>query len=680
MALRAWFAILIVVFFFNDETVASAEQTTLVSWYTPSYAERARRLENSCEEHSVRCDIVPVPETTVAQAGSFQNFKVLFMLAKLLEHGNGHGGGIVYADADILLNAPLHQALVEQLSVRQPSALPHEADAARPQHRLPDAAFFNWRMSKPDMPPTLATGVVYLRDTQCTRALLRLWLGAMNFGNNSLGAADDRVLSFLFESLDLQPHRDRSETKQAMHGTTPGRGWQHSFHAGENFGFTAGPSGLLAGLGCSFTWLPPAFLHLPAVPAFTNVFGHAVVPVLSHPDPITASFRNSKPPLRPPRDHYELFRSAGTMSEGGRLGSVHRERTLAANDALKLTVQRLAKSIALAAPAYDAPPPVGSDDALSQVPALDSHAHKLSQGMRMVQSFLDRQGRGGWAERATRAVEGTDSKAATARFSGSDAVSPHSTLSSDQNRAKLFLMFDISPQEQFGKALRAVSVVISEVTAFAASITSSTPNTRNPFPGGIVVVLPRVRCLHPLRYLPFSDLVDLEFMNSALRRVDGARSAAPHADNGEAVQVMQLEDFVAKYNPKRVIPILHRFESQRCARLGSPLICLCLALYLICPIPVHGSTPSLCCGKVQNPLRRRVPGDSFLRARVWWDRKLLCGCVFPQLLRVVLQQGAILVHRCVYRLHNYHAWTILQDHARVCRKPSRAKWGNYFNG
>ena len=93
-------------------TAADPVPTVVVSWYTPAYAPQAQRLLASCSKYSVRCDVVPVSDAAVRDtAGSFQLFKVVFMLAKLLEHGAQGAAAIVYVDADLIVEAPVHTRL-----------------------------------------------------------------------------------------------------------------------------------------------------------------------------------------------------------------------------------------------------------------------------------------------------------------------------------------------------------------------------------------------------------------------------------------------------------------------------------------------------------------------------------------------------------------------------------------
>ena len=204
-----------------DQNFSSSQvddDVVVVAWHTPLYADRARELQESCHKFRTKCDIVAVPDSSVDAAGSFQAFKVLFILAKLLQHG----GRIVYADADLILEAPIQRTL--------PSLWPKGTAEEKGYHH-PDGAFFNWRMYLPSKPPTIATGALYLADTFCSRNLLLLWLAAMAYGNNTNGAADDRVLSFLF--ADLFADSAESEIVQRLgHGK------------------------------CSFAWLPPEYLHL----------------------------------------------------------------------------------------------------------------------------------------------------------------------------------------------------------------------------------------------------------------------------------------------------------------------------------------------------------------------------------------------------------------------------------
>ncbi len=72
------------------------------------------------------------------------------------------------------------------------------------------------------------------------------------------------------------------------------------------------------------------------------------------------------------------------------------------------------------------------------------------------------------------------------------------------------------------------------------------------FPGGVVVVLPRVRCLRPLRYVPYDALIDVPFA-----------AAAAAAASGGRVHVMGIDEFVAAHNPGKLIPVLYRDENER---------------------------------------------------------------------------------------------------------------------
>mgnify|MGYP000362338236 CR=1 FL=1 len=453
-----------------------ADDVTLVSWYTASYADHAATLTRSCQRYGVVCDIVQVPDAVVEDVGSFQAFKVLFILAKLLEHG----GQVMYVDADLELKAPLQPKLLSVWSG------PESDDTETRQKLLPqpDAAVFNWRYRMTELPPTIATGAIYLRDTHCTRQLLRLWAHAMMFDTNAQGAADDRILSFLFEEL---------YSSDMTNGVV-----RH------------------LGLGrCSFAWLPATFLHLPTVPAFTRVFGKKLTQVvLTHPHPVTASFRNSQPPIRPPTSFYNTLLPSSSATRPVNNSSIHQN--------LKEPATRRILQLALSFLSMAPPPP----------PKVVNK--KLNSG-----DFLSQEGIGMRARIAA---------SMTALPFGDSSV--HSESESANVSRKLVVMFDVSPQEQFGKVVRALSVVVSQMKDFAQQQTS------NPLPGGPwtpILVVPNVRCLRPLRYVNFRDIVDLEHMATAV-----------------GFDVLTIEQYVDQQltsvvkNVERHIPVLFRSENKRC--------------------------------------------------------------------------------------------------------------------
>ena len=188
----------------SNEEYTNNATVVLVSWYTSKYAAKAERLRRSCAKHSVDlfCDVVEVPDaylrTVKDGGGSFQLFKVLFMLGKLLGYP---GKDVMYVDADIVMQAPLMPHLRRLQWPQQGSSEEgvggggsrgatgtsgggghgeQQFPSTGSQHQ-PAAAFFNWRASRPAMPPTIATGVVLLRNTPCGRQLLRLWAAGMGY-------------------------------------------------------------------------------------------------------------------------------------------------------------------------------------------------------------------------------------------------------------------------------------------------------------------------------------------------------------------------------------------------------------------------------------------------------------------------------------------------------------------
>ena len=209
---------------------------------------------------------------------------------------------------------------------------------------------------------------------------------------------------------------------------------------------------------CSVVWLPPVFLHLPKVPAFQRAFGTQKgnksdddddddVVVLAHPDPITASFRNSHPPQRPPTStllQQLLLSSSSQQSSSADTTAATRAAPRLALDLPGLLAHRTDDHIQGddLRDTYDSPDAVSRDALRPRLPSAWSEILSVINGAR---KFLET-GQVVVASSSSSSTSATTPTPLPLRVpipASSLTAAPPTGVAP---KPKLFVMFDVSPQ------------------------------------------------------------------------------------------------------------------------------------------------------------------------------------------------------------------------------------------